>query len=416
MSQQKLTGAPAGSTDDEKAIKEFLLDIQCLDKLSQWSGHFNLFDVLKVSKTEIRHSNILAWLLDPSENHGLGDAVLRRMIQRLVSRSPQADAFLILLKDFRDVSVLREWEHIDLLVISHKEKFLLCIENKVFSGEGDGQLTRYYKTVQSKYGDYQSIFVYLTPDGLEPEKEEDQEIWRAFDYSELLNVMQKAREEHTLSQEASIFIKQYEEAVRRYIVGDQELQKICRDIYARHKRALDLIYENRPDTAAKVAEILKEWCRNTAATGEIGFDPQFSNKTYIRFTTSYMTKLLPEFEEDLSGWNSKSMYYYEVENRGDQFKLILSVSHNNLTEQQLGCLERLLDYGKVTKRKKEDWVWWRIFATSWYRIEDEFLPEEELKGKVMAAMDHFWKKLRDFEENLQLQADQTAAGSEAKLS
>ena len=416
MSQQKLTGAPAGSTDDEKAIKEFLLDIQCLDKLSQWSGHFNLFDVLKVSKTEIRHSNILAWLLDPSENHGLGDAVLRRMIQRLVSRSPQADAFLILLKDFRDVSVLREWEHIDLLVISHKEKFLLCIENKVFSGEGDGQLTRYYKTVQSKYGDYQSIFVYLTPDGLEPEKEEDQEIWRAFDYSELLNVMQKAREEHTLSQEASIFIKQYEEAVRRYIVGDQELQKICRDIYARHKRALDLIYENRPDTAAKVAEILKEWCRNTAATGEIGFDPQFSNKTYIRFTTSYMTKLLPEFEEDLSGWNSKSMYYYEVENRGDQFKLILSVSHNNLTEQQLGCLERLLDYGKVTKRKKEDWVWWRIFATRWYRIEDEFLPEEELKGKVMAAMDHFWKKLRDFEENLQLQADQTAAGSEAKLS
>ena len=416
MSQQRLTGTPAGSTDDEKAIKEFLLDIQCLDKLSQWSGHFNLFDVLKVSKTEIRHSNILAWLLDPSENHGLGDAVLRRMIQRLVNRSPQINDFRLLLKDFRDVSVLREWEHIDLLVISHKEKFLLCIENKIFSGEGDGQLPRYHKTIQSKYGDYQKIFVYLTPDGLEPKKETDREIWQVFDYNELLNVIRKAREEHTLSQEASMFIKQYEEAVRRYIVGDQELQKICWDIYAKHKRALDLIYENRPDTTAKVSEILKEWCGNKAAAGKIGFDPQLSNKTFIRFTTPNITKLLPEFEENLSGWNSKSMYYYEVENRGDQFRLILTVSHNNLTEQQLDCLERILTYRKVTKRKKENWVWWRIFSTNGHRIGDEFLPEEDLKAEVVEAMDQFWKKLCEFEEDLQRQAEQTAAGSEAKRS
>lgn len=30
---------------------------------------FNPFKILKVDKFEIRHSNMIAWLLDPMENH-----------------------------------------------------------------------------------------------------------------------------------------------------------------------------------------------------------------------------------------------------------------------------------------------------------------------------------------------------------
>ena len=69
---------------DEQALKEFLLDIQCLDELIPWTGKFNLFDVLKVARNEIRHSNMLSWLLDPRENHGIGDAFLKGVLQVLV--------------------------------------------------------------------------------------------------------------------------------------------------------------------------------------------------------------------------------------------------------------------------------------------------------------------------------------------
>ena len=31
---------------DEEALKNFLLDIDCLNELQPWTGHFNLFDVL----------------------------------------------------------------------------------------------------------------------------------------------------------------------------------------------------------------------------------------------------------------------------------------------------------------------------------------------------------------------------------
>ena len=39
---------------------------------------FNAFDVLRYSDYEIRHSNVLAWLLTPGGTHGVGDAFLRR--------------------------------------------------------------------------------------------------------------------------------------------------------------------------------------------------------------------------------------------------------------------------------------------------------------------------------------------------
>ena len=71
----------------ELALREFLLDIDCLEELQPWSRKFNLFDVLKVSRNEIRHSNVLAWLLNPNENHGLGDSYIRKFVQNLTLNS-----------------------------------------------------------------------------------------------------------------------------------------------------------------------------------------------------------------------------------------------------------------------------------------------------------------------------------------
>lgn len=47
-------------------------------------SRFNIFDVLKIFRTEIRHSNMLAWLLNPNENHGFSDTFIRGVIQRIV--------------------------------------------------------------------------------------------------------------------------------------------------------------------------------------------------------------------------------------------------------------------------------------------------------------------------------------------
>ena len=57
--------------DEGKALRNFLMDIDCLDALIEWTSRFNIFDILKITQTEIRHSNIISWLLNPNGNHGL---------------------------------------------------------------------------------------------------------------------------------------------------------------------------------------------------------------------------------------------------------------------------------------------------------------------------------------------------------
>ena len=68
--------------DTELAIlKELLLDSELLEELkSKVDNSVNIFDILRITNYEIRHSNILAWLFDSKENHGLGESFIKRLI------------------------------------------------------------------------------------------------------------------------------------------------------------------------------------------------------------------------------------------------------------------------------------------------------------------------------------------------
>lgn len=66
----------------EESIAELLvyLEKQSETDFSQWLTGVNIFEVLGITSTEIRHSRILAWLLDPRENHQLKDKFLKKIL------------------------------------------------------------------------------------------------------------------------------------------------------------------------------------------------------------------------------------------------------------------------------------------------------------------------------------------------
>ena len=130
MEQQK-----TGNESDKEALLKFMQDADCLDSLSKWTNNFNIFDVLKISKTEIRHSNILSWLIDPNENHGLGDSFLYGIIALLSKELDHKTALHFLSSDLYSYNVFREWNHIDILLISNQNRVVLARENKVGSHE-----------------------------------------------------------------------------------------------------------------------------------------------------------------------------------------------------------------------------------------------------------------------------------------
>jgi hypothetical protein len=64
--------------DMKAALRAFVMDGEPLRKLEQHMNRFNVFEVLRSTHHELRHSNMLAWLFDPTANHGMGDRLLRR--------------------------------------------------------------------------------------------------------------------------------------------------------------------------------------------------------------------------------------------------------------------------------------------------------------------------------------------------
>ena len=381
--------------EKEQALKDFLLDIDCLDPLAEWTRKFNLFDILKISKTEIRHSNILSWLLNPNENHGLKDSIIRGFIQYIVSTfSHKDDVFDLLLMDHHDFIIQREWKNIDIIAVSVPEKIVLCIENKIFSKEHNDQLSRYRSIIEENYPDNKKMYILLSPDGFEAS---EVDYWCSMSYQDVLNIVENACKKVKLLPEAEILINNYIEAIRRYIVGDERLAQICAEIYAKHQKALDLIYENKPDRASDVAVIMRSWASEMTKQGKLEVVLDKCSKRYTRFKTKLMSEILPDTEEARSGWNTKNHYFYEIINMdGNEFFIQLAFSSNNIPDDLMLICKRVNDL-YPSKQQKENWQWRIHFRTKKSKIEDE-ISEEKIYEQLNKKFDEimaFEKKLKE---------------------
>ncbi len=381
---------------DEEVIERFLLDIDCLDELDPWISGINIFEVLKITNTEIRHSNVLGWLLDPSESHGFSDGILKELVTSFILENKEhyrkqgIKSLEMLLLDYDSFSVRREWNHIDLFLISEKEKTIICIENKIDSSEHSNQLERYMTGVLSAYPNYQCFFVYLTPSG---DSSSDEENWVAFSYQNVMEIIENNMGKYNLAPEAQLLINNYISTIRRFVVTEDKLTNICSTIYKKHKRALDLIFENRPDDSFRIFELLVEYCKKREIEkGDIFFASSFSTKSYIRFSTPYLDSILPPDPQRKGGWGYGPMYFYEIKNNKNQLKIQLVLSSKDLDDNSRQDCEKI--WGIISDKKpiKEDWFWksiksWGIPASKNIGDMNVFEEDEELLNKILSQID-----------------------------
>ena len=154
---------------DVQSLKGLLEDEQLLDELLRMSNEFNVFDVMHNARHEIRHSKVLAWLLNPNESHNVG-RVFFDLFARKVYDVTQAPEFLnaTYLGDEAEIRVDTEIMKIDILVTAPSEKIAIAVENKTGSKEHDAQLLRYRNTLETIYKDcegWRRFYFYLTPAG-----------------------------------------------------------------------------------------------------------------------------------------------------------------------------------------------------------------------------------------------------------
>jgi hypothetical protein len=309
---------------DTELLETFLQDDD-LERLEKIAQEFNIFEVLDAVRQELRHSSFLAWLLDPSRNHGLGDYFLKRFLWTTAGLARERDIGTISpievdTIDLADVTVRREWRNIDILISSESQRFVCAIENKVESSEHGDQLCRYLTTCKTEFPEYRHHFVFLTPWRTEPSCDE----WVPVGYDTVAHVVERVvnAKQGTLGDEVRLFLQHYASMLRRHIVGESEIDKLCTRIYNKHRQALEMLFERRPDRQSDIRALLEQLIKS---------DPDFelddSTKTYIRFAPSSWTS--PHLRTATGFTKSGRIVLFQFENLPDSLRLYLSIGRGD---------------------------------------------------------------------------------------
>jgi hypothetical protein len=277
--------------ETERALTRLVIDCPELTALEALLSRFNIFRVLRAAHHEIRHSNMLSWLLTPDESHGLGDRSFRRWLMHVVHNaegeakhrlglpSPiEIDAL-----DIESVEVARERDNIDLLIIVRTmdgHSWTICIENKVESAQHSNQLRRYREIVERRYVEAEHrLYVFLTKYGEEPKDDG----FLVSSYSEIEAVLRTCLEERTdtIGPEPRLLISQYLELLAEDFVEESRAAQLARKIYRSHRKAIDFILENRDDPISEASSIMKEILGHHSI--DLGIILDVQNKGWARF-------------------------------------------------------------------------------------------------------------------------------------
>ncbi len=263
------TGADMNKNDLE-ALRALQADASELKCVESSSNRFNVFEAIGFVNQELVHSRFLAFLLDPRQSHGLRDVFLAKFLDEASLPLDLRD------KDLDLTLVHREWQHVDILLTNETHRIAVIIENKIWTTEHSDQLDRYYQQVKKRHPGWQVLGIYLTPYGDVP----SQKAYLPFSYETVCRALDEVSEDASsvLAPDTRMAIRHYTDMVRRNIVGDSEVARLCQQIYQRHKRALDLIYKHRPDVQAGTRNLLEALVR-----AEPRVDLDKSEKSKIRF-------------------------------------------------------------------------------------------------------------------------------------
>ena len=376
--------------NDAKALEALVVDNPDLERLEALLDQFNVFEAIGAVRQELRHSDFLAFLLNPRGAHGLGDAFAKRLLQRALAPLPSATAPISPIDldvwNLDELVVLREWQSIDILLLDESHRLAVIVENKIGSGEHSNQLARYWQITAQYYPDWHIIGLYLTPDGDAPSLE----TYLPVDYGIVCMLLEQLAQSRTstLGTDVLMTIRHYTQMLRRHVVAESEIAELCRRIYRKHQRALDLIYEHRPDRQASIRDMLVD----VIAQLPEKLTPVASSKSYIRFAPVQWGAMAPLLTG--TGWPpSKHIVAFEFANASNYVRLRLTIGPGpQVTRQQL--FDLAVHHQPPFKPSSQTLypLWTAIYSRTILTAKDYGAGDEELRAEIHK---HWTKFLED---------------------
>lgn len=373
---------------DLEALEAFVVGNELLLALEAELNSFNLFEAIGQVRREERHSDFLAFLLNPDQPHGLGDTILRRFVQvalsngaRLPGKLRTLDAALF---DLREAHVEREWNWVDILVRCDAESFILLVENKVSSEEHSDQLNRYLRLVESSFPGYRVLPVFLTPAGQEATHDQYYQV----SYADVHGILAEVLERSTaLSSDLQVVIRHYKELLQRHIMTDTKVASLARKIYGRHSRALEIIMEHRPDAHQLLYEKIQTRVRQAE-----GLRLAYHTAATVHFVPEQWDSIAELAQGGDGTWGGDpSLVRFEfVRNRGLSLHLRIGPGNSTTREKLHRAATRAYKRVFVNHNKKNSDKWTQLWRATIYTSKEA--AELSLSEKL-ERIDTRWEML-----------------------
>ena len=370
--------------EDLKSRYDNLLKDEDFDRLDLGLKNPNIFQILRIAKNEIRHSNFLSWLLDPSQSHKLGDIFLKRFLREVFSSDKFGgiDQVDVEGMDLTSVEIQREWKNIDVLI--KLDDVVVCVENKVLSKEHSNQLKRYKDIIEHQFPNHHQTFVYLTPEGESSESET--ETYEPISYEFIVNTLERIISVYgeSLNGQVRNYIKDYTTIIKRELMGTDKLTELSKKIYQNHKELFDFIIDHKPDVLDDVKSIFEKQIQKR------GWILGSKTKNYLRFTTQTISNLT-YINTSSNGWRNKESFLFEfVINPSKSrmnLKTVIAPSDPQYNTSRLSEIFMEIDGFKHPSGKKWLANYQKLVKFPFSKVDD--LSEEEIELEFNKILNGF---------------------------
>ncbi|MBO1536739.1 PD-(D/E)XK nuclease family protein [Pseudomonas sp. OA65] len=220
---------------------------------------------------EVNISRFLAWLIDPTQGHGLGDQAIKSMLTRAglsaekVNLSLNDRRFLaaanIHTLAFSSIVVITEAElglpgerrYVDVLAVDPAAKLYVAIENKFGHFESKDQTKTYYKALRKLFPSFRGIHLYLDSNDHEPEDDH----WVPVNYTWLTEFITQVEQLTWVAPHVKATMAQFRFAIQEEddLAEGTAVGTIVTTVASRHGEVLDALHEiltpNAPRSRAK---------------------------------------------------------------------------------------------------------------------------------------------------------------------
>ena len=385
--------------DTELDIQRFFQEVANICALEQAQQeernrkgeNYNLFSILSIERYELKHSALIANLLDPEGSHGCGDAFLRAFFEIALKGTAypfESSTLPHSCTEYYTGPIAGDTGgRIDILVKS--SHYGLIIENKIYAGDQDKQLTRYDNYGRETFGADGYLLVYLTLYGCDASKESTatksaEEVgYLRLSYAEdilrWLEQCVRLADNKPLVRES---LNQYIRTIKQLTYQDMNQKDI--------RKIIDLAVDH-PEVVATLSskrDAIAQGIRKKYIFAELKKYADQKGWLYDDSESSYNEEE-PKIRFRKEGWDGSIIISADSENKKSNYgwwmNLWIGIDSKEAGAKKLACLE---------KQSPEYPMGWEYLTTpNWYSAENFPAMKESVAQEIINKLDEIIEEL-----------------------